>query len=368
MGVLLDLQGTQSRVHGERGVARYLAQLAAGLETYFPNCGRPVPGQSRRVVDARAECPTDSRTHQLDRRPATGRDRLPRRLGLRARRLAQPALAGRGAPAAAGGDALRPDPRALRRALSGRPERARVVPSAARARAPRRPRARHLPHHRAGRDRAPRPATRARRRRGSGACPAVHAAALARGGPRGSTRPSTSDRARLPALHRWNRVPEEHRPPAGGLRRSARADAARAPARDRLPRAARRAPGAGGKAACPRDPGPRLLHGFRRGRGPATAVRMRRALRLPVAVRGVRPAGRRGNRLRGACDRFEQFVAGRARRRRGGEVRSVRGRVDPDDDRSRARGAGVARTLARDPAAQRRHVEGRRHADRRGLP
>ena len=30
--------------------------------------------------------------------------------------------------------------------------------------------------------------------------------------------------------------------------------------------------------------------------------------------------------------------------------------------------AGVARTLARDPAAQRRHVEGRRHADRRGLP
>lgn len=36
MGVLLDLQGTQSRVHGERGVARYLAQLASGLETHFP--------------------------------------------------------------------------------------------------------------------------------------------------------------------------------------------------------------------------------------------------------------------------------------------------------------------------------------------
>src|SRR3954452_14132116 len=36
MGVLLDLQGTQSRVHGERGVARYLAQLGSGLETHFP--------------------------------------------------------------------------------------------------------------------------------------------------------------------------------------------------------------------------------------------------------------------------------------------------------------------------------------------
>ncbi len=37
MSVLLDLQGTQSRVHGERGVARYLAQLAAGLEAHFPD-------------------------------------------------------------------------------------------------------------------------------------------------------------------------------------------------------------------------------------------------------------------------------------------------------------------------------------------
>lgn len=36
MSVLLDLQGMQSRVHGERGVARYLAQLAQGLETHCP--------------------------------------------------------------------------------------------------------------------------------------------------------------------------------------------------------------------------------------------------------------------------------------------------------------------------------------------
>ena len=37
MSVVLDLQGTQSRVHGERGVARYLAQLAAAMETHFPD-------------------------------------------------------------------------------------------------------------------------------------------------------------------------------------------------------------------------------------------------------------------------------------------------------------------------------------------
>jgi glycosyltransferase involved in cell wall biosynthesis len=36
MSALLDLQGVQSRVHGERGIARYLTQLAAALERSFP--------------------------------------------------------------------------------------------------------------------------------------------------------------------------------------------------------------------------------------------------------------------------------------------------------------------------------------------
>jgi len=35
MSVLFDLQGTQSRVHGERGVSRYLVELANALETHF---------------------------------------------------------------------------------------------------------------------------------------------------------------------------------------------------------------------------------------------------------------------------------------------------------------------------------------------
>jgi glycosyltransferase involved in cell wall biosynthesis len=36
MGALLDVQGIQSRTFGERGVARYLAELASALERWFP--------------------------------------------------------------------------------------------------------------------------------------------------------------------------------------------------------------------------------------------------------------------------------------------------------------------------------------------
>lgn len=37
MSVLLDVQGIQSRAHGERGIARYLAELAAAFEEHYPN-------------------------------------------------------------------------------------------------------------------------------------------------------------------------------------------------------------------------------------------------------------------------------------------------------------------------------------------
>ena len=36
MSVVLDVQGIQSRTFGERGVARYLIELAAALEEWFP--------------------------------------------------------------------------------------------------------------------------------------------------------------------------------------------------------------------------------------------------------------------------------------------------------------------------------------------
>jgi glycosyltransferase involved in cell wall biosynthesis len=36
MSVVFDVQGVQSRIHGERGIARYLTELAAALEEWFP--------------------------------------------------------------------------------------------------------------------------------------------------------------------------------------------------------------------------------------------------------------------------------------------------------------------------------------------
>ena len=36
MSVLLDIQGTQSRAHADRGIARYLRELTAALMRWHP--------------------------------------------------------------------------------------------------------------------------------------------------------------------------------------------------------------------------------------------------------------------------------------------------------------------------------------------
>jgi hypothetical protein len=36
MSVLLDIQGTQSRAHSDRGIARYLSELTAALMRWHP--------------------------------------------------------------------------------------------------------------------------------------------------------------------------------------------------------------------------------------------------------------------------------------------------------------------------------------------
>ena len=63
MTVLLDIQGVQSRGHGERGIARYLRELASALEREYPdtvsryllNPDLPVPGNVDSIPNWRFE-------------------------------------------------------------------------------------------------------------------------------------------------------------------------------------------------------------------------------------------------------------------------------------------------------------------------
>ena len=58
MSALVDVQGVQSRTFGERGVARYLTELATALERWFPesveryllNPDLPVEAASERML------------------------------------------------------------------------------------------------------------------------------------------------------------------------------------------------------------------------------------------------------------------------------------------------------------------------------
>ncbi len=125
--------------------------------------------------------------------------------------------------------------------------------------------------------------------------------------------------ARLPALRRRRRLPQEPRGRDPRLRRAARADARRAPARHRLQ--PRRPP-----PLQPADlrPPPRhrvaepAAHRLRLRPGPGGALPELRALRLPLALRGRGPPDPRGDDLRRAR-RVQQHLgdAGAARRPRG---------------------------------------------------
>ena len=104
----------------------------------------------------------------------------------------------------------------------------------------------------------------------------------------------------------------------------------RARARRRRPRE--------GRARCGRAPrGRRTPRGIRRGRAARRALPRRRVPRPVVPLRGLRPAGRRGDGIRDAGRDGARPGAGRGRRRRG--RRRPRGRARRRDP-PRARGAG----------------------------
>jgi glycosyltransferase involved in cell wall biosynthesis len=71
VSVLLDLQGTQSRAHGERGVARYLAQLSAALERNFPGAvAQFLVNPDLPITRALGSLPPPSRLGSTDALPA----------------------------------------------------------------------------------------------------------------------------------------------------------------------------------------------------------------------------------------------------------------------------------------------------------
>ena len=107
-----DIQGIQSAAHGERGIARYLTELARALERWHPDVRRPLPARpasrgpgldraARRFGPARVHGPGERRRG----------DRLSRRLPVRVH-AARTDLAplGPSLRPAARGHPLRPDP------------------------------------------------------------------------------------------------------------------------------------------------------------------------------------------------------------------------------------------------------------------
>ena len=155
--VLVDVQATQSASHRDRGVARYTAELAGALwqrdpalvHSFLLNPDLAPPGSVEALV-------ASGRLVHSDRVDVDGARAAARLLADRARGPDQPVVAGarRVARDAVGRDALRPDPRDLRRSVSRRSRSAPALPDPARARARRRPRARDLRDDRARRGRA----------------------------------------------------------------------------------------------------------------------------------------------------------------------------------------------------------------------
>ena len=104
------------------------------------------------------------------------------------------------------------------------------------------------------------------------------------------------------------------------------------------------------------------------GRGPRGPLRAGRGVRVPVAGRGLRPAGAGGDGARRAGRVLRPLVAARGRRRRRAAVRPARSA----GDRRRARGCSIpaeadAPARRRPRAGRALHLGALRGADRRGL-
>ena len=156
--VLVDVQATQSASHRDRGVARYTAELAARA------LAAPSGARAQLLAQPRSRAAGLGRAARRERPARLQRSRRRRRRAgcctsaRRSSSTSRSAGCGRRAAASRGmrlvGDALRPDPRDLRRALPRRSRSAPPLPRPARARARGRPGARDLRDHRARRGRA----------------------------------------------------------------------------------------------------------------------------------------------------------------------------------------------------------------------
>ncbi len=138
------------------------------------------------------------------------------------------------------------------------------------------------------------------------------------------------DRQRIRALHRRHGLAEERQRPARGLRRASGRATRCLQAGDRRAARARRPV----RALPPRGeaPGHLRARGFHRARlrrGADPALPRHVAVRVSVALRGLRAAGGRGAGVWRARDRRTELVADRAGRGRGGVLRSQRSCVYP---------------------------------------
>ena len=327
MTIVYDLQGTQSIHHGERGIARYVLELALGLD-------RVAPG----LVDLFAYNPDLPVPASLDPFRASGRlvpcddDRVstcrlfhmasPMENGIPGHRLLPPAVRRRAAVVAT---VYGPDPAHLRRALPRRSaEPGGVRPGLARCRPPT--------------SWSPSPTPPRRTPRGSSAsgriasppsapAPASASAARARATPiaSGSGCRRTSRAApRLRARADRHRLPQERRRHDRVVRAPAAGAARPSPARDRLPgrRRGEASDHRAGRAA------------RRRRRRPPHRLRQRRPARgalpaeprggVPVPLRGVRPTAPGGAPVRRTGRLRRQLVAARGDRRPAGPLRCRR--------------------------------------------
>lgn len=237
------------------------------------------------------------------------------------------------------GDRARPDLRPLPRGACGA-ARQGDAPAGAVRRAPLGSRDRDLPAH------AQRPDRAARRERGAHRCGAQRTGRRAtRVAARGErrARPLRAGCACRPTEPLGEAAAQE---PARADRR-ARADRARGSPRPRDPRLSHRARG-GAARACgrARHRRRRALSRLAVERGAGGPVVDRAGVRVPFAVRGLRPAGARGDGARRARGLLGRLLAARGRRRRGAPVRPARSRGD-----RRCAAAPAQRSCARrDPA------------------
>ena len=257
---------------------------------------------------------------------------------------------------------------ALRRHPGGRARHVPALGAAAlarprRSRAHGRRRALHLALH--GRGRHPPPRARPRTgRRGRHGRPA-----RARGRDRAAAEPARRARA-VRALHRRQRSPaQEHRRAAARVRAGGARGAGRHAARDRdarVGRDARRADrrgGARGHRGLARD------HGLRRRRRPRSALSLVHLHGLPVALRGLRPADRRGHEPRRSRPRLRHHVVRRAPAAPRGPLRPARRRRHRPRARGRAAlAARCATSCARTGSCGPASTPGRRSPSARSTP